>query len=109
MIHFLIDPVPVQSTKFVKGKISQMFDKSPNEIYLIKDCLQNENILSCGHYKRDTLNKSIKIPVTNLSENLLKLKKGQRLAEITVAECTENRPAEINSVCLNNFGIKEID
>ena len=71
--------------------------------------MQNENILSCGHYKSVTLNKSVKIPVTNLSENLLKLKKGQRLAEITVAECAENRPIEINSVCLNDFDIKEID
>ena len=37
--------VPVQNTKFLKGKISHMFDKNPDEIYLIKDCLQNENIL----------------------------------------------------------------
>ena len=46
-----------------------MFDKNPDEIYLIKHCLQNENALSCGDYKSDTLNKSVKIPVTNLSEN----------------------------------------
>ena len=80
-----------------------MFDKNPDEIYLIKDCLQNENILSYGHYKSDTLNKSLKIPVTNLSQNLAKLKKGQRLAEITIAEFVENKPIEINSVCSNNF------
>ena len=53
--------VPVQSTKFVIGKISQMFNKNPDEIYLIKDCSQNENILSCGDYKSHTFNKSIKI------------------------------------------------
>ena len=41
--------------------------------------------------------------------NLLNLKKGQRLAEITIAECAENKPIEINSVCSNNFDIKEID
>ena len=46
-----------------------MFDKNPDEIYLIKDCLQNENVVSCGHYKSDTLNKLVKIPVANLSEN----------------------------------------
>ena len=74
-----------------------MFDKNPDKIYLIKDCLQNENILSCGDYTCDTLNKSIKIPVTNLSENLMKLKKDQWLAEITIAECAENKPTEINS------------
>ena len=45
----------------------------------------------------------------NLSENLLKLKKGQRLAEITIAEFAENKPVGINSVCSNNFDIKEID
>ena len=67
--------VTVQNTKFVKGKVSQMFHKNPDEIRLIKDCLQNENILLCGDYKSDTLNKSVKIPVTNLSENLLKLEK----------------------------------
>ena len=88
--------VPVQRTKF-KGKISQMFDKIPDKIYLIKDCLRNENILSCGDYKSDTLNKSIKIPVINLSENLMKLKKDQWLAEITIVECAENKPIEINS------------
>ena len=74
-----------------------MFDKNPDKIYLIKDCLQNENILSCGDYKSDTLNKSIKIPVINLSENLMKLKKDQWLAEITIVECAENKPIEINS------------
>ena len=86
-----------------------MFDKNPDKIYLIKDCLQNENILSCGDYTCDTLNKSIKIPVTNLSENLMKLKKDQWLAEITIAECAENKPTEINSDRWNNFDIKEID
>ena len=86
--------VPVQSTKFVKGKISKMFDKIPDKIYFINDFLQNENVLSCEDYKSNTLNKSVKIPVTNLSENLLKLKKGQRLAEITIAECAENKPIE---------------
>ena len=55
------------------------------------------------------MNKSVKIPVTNLSENLLKLSKGQRLAEITFAECAENKPIGINSVCSNNFDIVEID
>ena len=44
-----------------------------------------------------------------MSENLLKLKKGQRLAEITIAEFAENKPVGINSVCSNNFDIKEID
>ena len=78
---------PVQSTKFIKRKISHIFDKNPGEMYVIKDCLQNENILSCGNYKSNTLNKSIKIPVTKLSENLLKFKKSQGLAEITIAEC----------------------
>ena len=29
--------IPEQSTKFVKVKISQTFDKSPDEIYLIND------------------------------------------------------------------------
>ena len=51
----------------------------------------------------------MKIPITNLSENLLKLKKDQRLAEITIAECAKNKSIEINSVCSNNFDIKEID
>ena len=74
-----------------------MFDKNPDKIYLKKDCLRNENILSCGDYKSDTLNKSIKIPVINLSENLMKLKKDQWLAEITIVECAENKPIEINS------------
>ena len=55
------------------------------------------------------MNKSVNVPVTNLSENLLKLKKGQRLAEIIIAERAENKPIEINSVCSNNFDIKEID
>ena len=32
-----------------------MFDKNPDEIYLIKDCLQNENILSYEDYGQDTL------------------------------------------------------
>ena len=32
-----------------------MFDKNPDEIYLIKDCLQNENILSYENYGQDTL------------------------------------------------------
>ena len=86
-----------------------MFDKNPDEICLINDCLQNENVFSCRDYKSDTLNKSVKIPVTNLSENLLKFKKGQRLAEITIAEYAENKPIGINSVCSNNFDIKEID
>ena len=31
--------------------------------------MQNRNLLSCGDYKSDTLNKSVKIPVTNLSKN----------------------------------------
>ena len=83
-----------------------MFDKNPDKICLTKDCLQNKNILSCGNY---TLNKSVKIPVTNLSENLLKLKKGQWLPEITITECAENKPIEINSVRSNNFDINEID
>ena len=48
--------VAAQNTKFVKGKISQMFDKNPDEIYLIKDFLQNENILSWGDNKNDTFN-----------------------------------------------------
>ena len=100
--------VPVQRTKF-KGKISQMFDKIPDKIYLIKDCLRNENILSCGDYKSDTLNKSVKINVINLSKNMLKLKMGQWLAEITIAECAESKPIEINSVHSNKFDIKEID
>ena len=86
-----------------------MFHKNPDEIRLIKDCLQNENILLCGDYKSDTLNKSVKIPVTNLSENLLKLEKCQRLAEITIAECAEKKSIEVNSVRLNNFDFKEID
>ena len=81
--------VRVQSTKFFTGKISQMFDKNPDKIYFIKNCLQNENNISCGDYKSDTLNKSVEIPVTNLSENMLKLKKGQRLAEITIKGNTE--------------------
>ena len=34
---------------------------------------------------------------------------GQRLADITIAECAENKPVEIDSVCSNNFDIKEID
>ena len=68
--------------------------------------MQNENILSCGDYKSDTLNKSVKISVINVCENLLKLKKGQMLAEITIAECAENKPIEINSVCSNNFDIE---
>ena len=100
--------VPVQSTKFIKGKVSQVFDKNPDEMYVIKDCLQNENIISCGDYKSDILNNSVKIPVTNLSENLLKLKRIQRLAEITIAECAEKKPVEVNSVCSNNFDIKVI-
>ena len=54
-----------------------MFDKNKDEIYLIKDCLQNGNILSCADNNSNTLNKSVKIPVINSSENL-KLKKGQR-------------------------------
>ena len=33
-----------------------MFDKNPDEVYLIKDCLQNENILSWGDNKNDTFN-----------------------------------------------------
>ena len=100
---------PVQSTKFIKRKISHIFDKNPDEMYVIKDCLQNENILSCGDYKSNTLNKSVKIPVTKLSENLLKFKKSQGLAEITIAECAKNKPIEINRVCSNNFDIKDID
>ena len=70
-------------------EISQVFDKNPDEIYLMKDCLQNENILSCRDYKRHTLDKSVKIPATNLSENLLKSKKDQRLVEITIKQNTE--------------------
>ena len=101
--------VPVHSIKFLKGKNSQMLDNNTDKTYLIKDCLQNENILSCGDYKSDTLNNSVNISVPTLSENLLKLKKGQWLAEITIAECGENKPIEINSVCSNNFNIKEID
>ena len=31
--------------------------------------MQNGNLLSCEDYKSDTLNKSVKIPVTNLSKN----------------------------------------
>ena len=54
-----------------------MFDKNQDAIYLIKDSLQNENILSCADNKSNTLNKWVKIPVINPSENL-KLKKGQR-------------------------------
>ena len=54
-----------------------MFDKNQDAIYLIKDSLQNENILSCADNKSNTLNKSVKIPVINPSKNL-KLKKGQR-------------------------------
>ena len=54
-----------------------MFDKNQDAIYLIKDSLQNENKLSCADNKSNTLNKSVKIPVINPSENL-KLKKGQR-------------------------------
>ena len=80
-----------------------MFDKNSDEIYLIKDCLQNENILSCRGFKSDTLNKSVKIPATNLSENLIKLKQGQRLAKITLAECAKNKPIEINSVGLSHL------
>ena len=48
----------LQSTKSVKGKVSLPFDKNPEEIYLIKDCLQNEIFRSCGDYKSDTLNNS---------------------------------------------------
>ena len=51
-----VSSVPVQNTKFVKGKISQMFDKNTDEIYLIKDCLQNENILSWRDNKNHTFN-----------------------------------------------------
>ena len=93
--------VRAQSTKFFTGKISQMFDKNPDKIYFIKNCLQNENNISCGDYKSDTLNKSVEIPVTNLSENMLKLKKGQRLAEITIAECAEKNLLKIIT-CSNN-------
>ena len=75
-----------------------MFDKIPDKIYFIKDFLQNENVLSCEDYKSDTLNKSVKIPVTSLSEDLLKLKKGQRLAAIAIAECAENKPVENNNL-----------
>ena len=78
-----------------------MFDKNPDKIYFIKNCLQNENNISCGDYKSDTLNKSVEIPVTNLSENMLKLKKGQRLAEITIAECAEKNLLKIIT-CSNN-------
>ena len=41
----------------------------------MKDFLQNENIISRGDYKINTLNKSVTVPVANLSENLLILKK----------------------------------
>ena len=75
-----------------------MFDKIPDKIYFIKDFLQNENVLSCEDYKSDTLNKSVKIPVTSLSEDLLKLKKGLRLAAIAIAECAENKPVENNNL-----------
>ena len=40
--------LPVQSTKFVKGKIYQPFYKNSEEIYLIKNCLQKENIEQAG-------------------------------------------------------------
>ena len=76
-----------------------MFDKNSDEIYLIKDFLQNENILSCGDYRSDTLNKSVKIPVTNLSKDLLKLTKVRGYQKSPL----------INSICSNNFDIKEID
>ena len=33
-----------QSTKFVKRKISQRFDKNLEQIYLIKHCLQKVNV-----------------------------------------------------------------
>ena len=85
-----------------------MFDKNPDEVYLIKDCLQNENILSWGDNKNDTFNQSVEIPITNLSENLLKLKKVSELGEIAIAECAENKPIGINSVFSSNFDIKEI-
>ena len=85
-----------------------MFAKNPDEVYLIKDCMQNENILTWGDNKNDTFNQSVEIPITNLSENLLKLKKVSELAEITIAECAENKPIGINSVFPNNFDIKEI-
>ena len=52
-------------------EISQIFDKNPDEIYLIKDCLQNENIFSCGEYKRHTLDKSGKFA---------KIKKGSEVS-----------------------------
>ena len=39
----------------------------------------------------------------------MKLKKDQWLAEITIVECAENKPIEINSNPWNNFDIKEID
>ena len=41
----------------------------------MKDFLQNENIISRGDYESNTLNKSVTVPVANLSENLLILEK----------------------------------
>ena len=86
-----------------------MFDKNSDEIYLIKDFLQNENILSCGDYRSDTLNKSVKIPVTNLSKDLLKLTKVRGQQKSSLQNVQQNKPTEINSICSNNFDIKEID
>ena len=73
----------------------------------MKDFLQNENIISRGDYESNTLNKSVTVPVANLSEN--HLSEYLRLAEIAIAECIENKSIEINSACSNNFHMKKIN
>lgn len=51
--------VTFQVLNVLEKKYSEMFDKNPDEIQVIKDYLQNESILSREDYKSDTLNKSV--------------------------------------------------
>ena len=114
-----------QSTKFAKGKISQRFDKNLEEIYLIKHFLQKENVLSCGDYdvervSKDTRYQSIWTPASQQTFSCSKFFYHTFFYSIIYfeqinvtcvsknhfAECSENKPIEIDSVCSNNFDVE---
>ena len=84
--------IPEKSTSWVKANIrnAKLIDKEENDIYGITDILQNADRLRIGYYTTDDLGKTVSLPVENLAEESIKLKKGEILAEINVLVETSN-------------------
>ena len=79
--------------KFVKGhvRVQNHISKEKDELFQITDEYLNNESIQVGNYvTSEKLNKYMHIPVSNTSEQSLKLQKGHVIAEIHVLEQTEN-------------------